>query len=98
MNPRAGISILFCCIGILSVHAQSERKDSLQRKKEGEIYINQEAVKNIEFNFMNQPEILSSKPMMSKDKPWMKYRKELSITLSDTMCCLGCSHSRQSPP
>ena len=55
MNPRAGIGILACCIGILSAHAQSEKKDSLQRKKEGEIYINQEAVKCIEFNFMGQP-------------------------------------------
>ena len=83
MNPRVSISILICCIGILSANAQTE-KGTLQRKKEGEIYINQEAVKNIEFNFMNQPEILSSKPMMSKDKPWMKYRKELPITLADT--------------
>ena len=83
MNPRVSISILICCIGMLSVNAQTE-KDLHQRKKEGEIYINQEAVKNIEFNFMNQPEILSSKPMMSKDKPWMKYRKELPITLADT--------------
>ena len=54
MNPRVSISILICCIGILSANAQTE-KGSLQRKKEGEIYINQEAVKNIEFNFMNQP-------------------------------------------
>ena len=83
MNPRVSISILICCIGILSANAQTE-KGSLQRKKEGKIYINQEAVKNIEFNFMNQPEILSSKPIMSKDKPWMKYRKELPITLADT--------------
>ena len=54
MNPRAGISILVCSIGILSAQAQSEKKDSLQRKNEGEIYINQEAVKSIEFNFMSQ--------------------------------------------
>ena len=37
MNPRAGISILVCSIGILSVHAQSEKKDSLRFKQEGEI-------------------------------------------------------------
>ena len=84
MNPRAGISILFCCIGILSVHAQSERKDSLQRKKEGEIYINQEAVKSIEFNFMAQPDIMRPKPMMDETKPWMEFRKDLPINMTDT--------------
>ena len=84
MNPRAGISILFCCIGILSVHAQSERKDSLQRKKEGEIYINQEAVKSIEFNFMAQPDIMRPKPMMDETKPWMEFRKDLPMNLTDT--------------
>ena len=84
MNPRAGISILACCIGILSVHAQSERKDSLQRKKEGEIHINQEAVKSIEFNFMAQPDIMRPKPMMDETKPWMEFRKDLPINMTDT--------------
>ena len=84
MNPRAGISILFCCIGILSVHAQSERKDSLQRKKDGEIYINQEAVKSIEFNFMAQPDIMRPKPMMDETKPWMEFRKDLPMNFTDT--------------
>ena len=84
MNPRAGISILACCIGILSVHAQSEKKDSLQRKKEGEIYINQEAVKSIEFNFMSQPEMMKPKPKMDETKPWMEFRKDLPMNLTDT--------------
>ena len=84
MNPRAGISILVCSIGILSTHAQSERKDSLQRKKEGEIYINQEAVKSIEFNFMAQPDIMRPKPMMDETKPWMEFRKDLPMNLTDT--------------
>ena len=84
MNLRAGISILACCIGILSVHAQSERKDSLQRKKDGEIYINQEAVKSIEFNFMAQPDIMRPKPMMDETKPWMEFRKDLPMNLTDT--------------
>ncbi len=84
MNPRAGISILACCIGILSAHAQSEKKDSLQRKMDGEIYINQEAVKSIEFNFMAQPDIMRSKPMMDETKPWMEFRKDLPMNLTDT--------------
>ena len=84
MNPRAGISILVCSIGILSAQAQSEKKDSLQRKKDGEIYINQEAVKSIEFNFMAQPDIMRSKPMMDETKPWMEFRKDLPMNLTDT--------------
>ena len=84
MNSRAGISILACCIGILSAHAQSEKKDSLQQKKEGEIYINQEAVKSIEFNFMGQPEIMKPKPKMDERKPWMEYRKDLPVNMTDT--------------
>ena len=84
MNPRAGISILVCSIGILSVHAQSEKKDSLRFKKEGEIYINQEAVKSIEFNFMAQPETLQPKPRMDERKSWMEFRKDLPSSLTDT--------------
>ena len=84
MNPRAGISILVCSIGILSAQAQSEKKDSLQRKKEGEIYINQEAVKSIEFNFMSQPEMMKPKPKMDDTKPWMEFRKDLPMNLTDT--------------
>ena len=84
MNPRAGISILVCSIGILSAQAQSERKDSLQRKKDGEIYINQEVVKSIEFNFMAQPDIMRTKPMMDETKPWMEFRKDLLMNLTDT--------------
>ena len=82
MNSRAGISILVCCIGILSAQAQNEKKDSLQQKKE--IYINQEAVKSIEFNFMGQPEIMKPKPKMDERKPWMEYRKDLPVNMTDT--------------
>ena len=84
MNSRAGISILACCIGILSAQAQNEKKDSLQQKKEKEIYINQEAVKSIEFNFMGQPEIMKPKPKMDERKPWMEYRKDLPVNMTDT--------------
>ena len=66
MNPRAVTSILVCCIGIFSVHAQSEKKDSLRFKKEGEIYINQEAVKSIEFNFMR------NRRLFNRNLEWTK--------------------------
>lgn len=84
MNPRASISILACCIGILSVHAQSEKRDSLNQKKEGETYINPEALKSIEFNFMGQPEMMRPKPKMDERKPWMKFRRELPQNMTDT--------------
>jgi len=84
MNPRAGISILVCSIGILSAQAQSEKKDSLQQKKEGEIYINPEAVKSIEFNFMPQTEIMKPQPRMDESKPWMEFRKDLPKNFTDT--------------
>ena len=84
MKSRAGISILACCIGILSAQAQNEKKDSLQQKKEKEIYINQEAVKSIDFNFMGQPEIMKPKPKMDERKPWMEFRKDLPINMTDT--------------
>ena len=97
MNPRAGISILACCIGILSAQAQSERKDSLQREKDGEIYINQEAVKSIEFNFMAQPDIMRPKPMMDETKPWMEFRKDLPMNLTDTTTLLKKKYIRMLP-
>ena len=97
MNSRAGINILACCIGILSAQAQSERKDSLQREKDGEIYINQEAVKSIEFNFMAQPDIMRPKPMMDETKPWMEFRKDLPMNLTDTTTLLKKKYIRMLP-
>lgn len=84
MNPRAGISILVCCIGICAVQGQTTKKDSLQSQKEGEIYINQEAVKNIEFNFLPPKEVMRPKPKMDETKPWMEFRKDLPSSLTDT--------------
>ena len=84
MNPRAGICLLACSIGILSAYAQREKKDSLQIQKEGEIYINQEAVKSIDFNFLPHPEIPKPRLMMDERKPWMDLRKDMPANLTDT--------------
>ena len=97
MNPRAGISILVCSIGILSVHAQNEKKDSLRFKQEGEIYINQEAVKSIEFNFMSQPEIIKPKPKMDERKPWMEFRKDIPKNFTDTTTWRKPKYTRATP-
>lgn len=81
MNPRASISILVCSIGILTAQAQLTQEDSIRLKKmlesDKEIIINQEAVKNIEFNFVPKEELLRQRPMMTEDKPWMKFIKKL---------------------
>ena len=84
MNPRAGISILVCCIGICSVQGQTAKKDSLQSQKEREIYINPETVKCIEFNFLPKEEIRKAQPKMDETKPWMEPRKDLPSSLTDT--------------
>ena len=97
MNSRAGISILACCIGILSAQAQNKKKDSLQQKKEGEIYINQEAVKSIEFNFMSQPEIMKPKPKMDERKPWMEFRKDIPKNFTDTTTWRKPKYTRATP-
>ena len=97
MNPRAVTSILVCCIGIFSIHAQSEKKDSLRFKKEGEIYINQEAVKSIEFNFMSQPEIIKPKPKMDERKPWMEFRKDIPKNFTDTTTWRKPKYTRATP-
>lgn len=81
MNPRTGISILVCSIGILSAQAQISKEDSIRLKKmlegEQEIIINQEVVKSIEFNFVPREELLRQKPMIVDEKPWMKFIKKL---------------------
>lgn len=81
MNPRAGISILVCSIGILTAQAQLTQEDSIRLKRmlEGkeEIIINQEAVKSIEFNFVPREELLRQRPMMAEEKPWMKFIRKL---------------------
>ncbi len=97
MNPRAGISILVCCVGILSTQAQTERKDSTQHKKEGELYINPEAVKSIEFNFMPPEETLKAQPMMDQSKPWMKFRKDLPKNFTDTTLWRKPKYNRATP-
>lgn len=85
---RISLSILFCIIGILASKAQLSKRDSIHLKQllEGdeEIKLNQEAVKNIQFNFA--PDINDMrKPKMSKEKPWMEFNKSLPKNFNDTV-------------
>ena len=85
MILRGFICIITCILGMSSVQAQTNKQDTLfQIKKEGEIYINPEAIKNIEFNFLPQTEKIKGKPMMDEHKKWMGFRKDLPASLTDT--------------
>lgn len=84
MNLRAGISILMGSISLLSAQAQAERKDTLLQNSDKEIYINQEVLKSIEFNFLPKTGSLQVQPLMDERKPWMDLRKDLPISLTDT--------------
>ena len=76
---KLSICILFFIIGILPIHAQWEKEDSIRLKKmlEGkeEIKINEEAVKSIQFDFLPKEEI--HKPLDYEEKSWMKFNTEL---------------------
>ena len=78
---KLSICILFYIIGIQAVHAQMEKEDSLRLKRmlEGkeEIKINEEAVKNIQFYFLPEEELHRQKPIISDEKPWMKFITKL---------------------
>lgn len=75
-------------MGILTSKAQLSKRDSIHLKQllEGneEIKLNQEAVKNIHFNFA--PDINDMrKPKMSEEKPWMEFNKSLPKNFNDTV-------------
>lgn len=78
---KLSICILFYIIGIQAVHAQMEKEDSLRLKRmlEGkeEIKINEEAVKSIQFYFLPEEELHRQKPILSDEKPWMKFITKL---------------------
>ena len=85
---RISLFILFCIMGILTSKAQLSKRDSIHLKQllEGdeEIKLNQEAVKNIQFNFA--PDINEMhKPKMSEEKPWMEFNKSLPKNFNDTV-------------
>ena len=84
MVSRTSIGILAWGISILTAQAQEEKIDTLRLKAEGEIYINQEALKSLEFNFLPQTEAMKGKPMMDETKPWMEFRKDLPYNMTDT--------------
>ena len=88
MTLRISIGILLCILSLSASRAQLTKRDSIRLKQllEGqeEIKINPEAVKNIRFNFAPKVEDMKGKPMMSEDKPWMKFDQSLPKNFNDT--------------
>lgn len=100
MTHRVNISILFCTISVLTAQAQWSKQDSIRLqqflKGEEDLKINTEAVKSIHFDF-NPEKKPQGKPMMSHDKPWMKFREDLPKNYGDTTQWIKPKYVRASP-
>lgn len=88
MTRRVSISILFCTISVLAAQAQWSKQDSIRLQEllngDGELKINTEAVKSINFDFKSDKDKIKGTPLMSEDKPWMKFLKDLPKNFGDT--------------
>ena len=88
MTQRVNFSILFCTISILTAQAQWNKQDSIRLQEllngDGELKINTEAVKSIHFDFQSDKDNIKGTPIMSEDKPWMKFLKDLPKNFGDT--------------
>lgn len=101
MTRRASISILICTISILTAQAQWNKQDSIRLRQllngEGELNINTDAVKSIQFDFNPEKETVKGKPMMSQDKPWMKFKETLPKNFEDTTKWIKPKYVRLTP-
>lgn len=88
MTRRVTISILCCTISILAAQAQWSKQDSIRLQEllngNGELKINTEAVKSIQFDFQADKDKMKGTPLMSEDKPWMKFLTDLPKNFGDT--------------
>ncbi len=77
MTQRVSLSILLCTLAALTAQAQWSKQDSLRLQQllngEEELIINKEAVKSIHFDFKPTKDAIQGSPMISQDKPWMKF-------------------------
>ena len=81
MTAKITLCIIFCIIGIVSAQAQWEKKDSIRLKNmlEGkeEITINEDVLKDIQFNFIPEEELHRQRPITTEEKAWMKFDTKL---------------------
>ncbi|MGL5273211.1 MAG: DUF4858 domain-containing protein [Phocaeicola sp.] len=88
MTERAKLTLVFCTASILTAQAQLNKQDSIRLQQilqiGGDIQINSDAVKSIEFNFNPKKEDWKGKPLISEDKPWLKFLDDLPKNFGDT--------------
>lgn len=88
MTQRVSLSILLCTLAALTAQAQWSKQDSLRLQQllngEEELIINKEAVKSIHFDFKPTKDAIQGSPMISQDKPWMKFLDALPKNFGDT--------------
>lgn len=88
MSQRATLTLALCTASLFTIQAQWSRQDSirLQQFLQGgsDTPINGDAVKSIEFNFTPKKEDWKGKPLVSEEKPWMKFLDDLPKNFGDT--------------
>lgn len=100
MTRRVSISILFCTMSVLA-QAQWSKQDSIRLQEllngDGELKINTEAVKSIHFDFKPEKDKMKGTPLMSENKPWMKFLKDLPKNFGDTTTWIKPKYVRFTP-
>lgn len=88
MKKRFGLLFLSGLLGILSVQAQWTKQDSVQLQRflsgEDELQLNDNAVKSIRFG-MPKEEMPHFEPVMSLDKPGLRFKEDLPDIFSDSL-------------
>lgn len=88
MEKRIGIIILLYTLGIVAVHAQWSKKDSVRLQQflsgDEEIRLNENAVKSIHFGIPKE-QLPTFSPMMSVDKPVLQFKEDLPDIFTDTL-------------
>lgn len=88
MTQRAKLTLALCTASLFTAQAQWDKQDSirLQQFLQGgnDVQINGDAVKSIEFNFTPKKEDWKGSPLLSEEKPWMKFLEDLPKNFGDT--------------
>lgn len=101
MTAKARICILFCVISTTTAQAQWSKQDSIRLQNllsgKEELKINTEAVNAIRFDFTPEKDKLVGTPLISEEKPWMKFLKDLPKNFGDTTRWVRPSYVRLTP-
>lgn len=101
MTAKARICILFCVVSTTAAQAQWSKQDSIRLQNvlsgKEELKINTEAVNSIRFDFISEKDKLAGTPLISEEKPWMKFLKDLPKNFGDTTRWVRPSYIRLTP-